>query len=339
MNILVIKLTSLGDVLHSTGHIRTLRESFPDSAITVLTARSSLQIFKHNPNVDDVLVFEKDQVKRHLFRRPWHALRLVYQVIRQVRQRHFDLALDLQGRFKSVIFLYAARARRKYVKGRWPLLPGFVQPQIHAISEMDGVLEKAGLTVRDSSMEIHTSEQERTVIDELLERLNPQGRRLLLISPFTRWPTKNWDIANYAAVITQLDHDLLVAITGVEEQRATIDRLAQDSKHPRIVNLAGQLNLLEFAELIKRAILLITGDSFAMHLAAALNVPVIAIFGPTDERRVGPRGPSSILRADACLRCYRRTFCKNNCINLVSTQQVLQETQRWIAQAAFDFSR
>ena len=175
LNILVIKLTSLGDVLHSTGHIRTIKENFPDSSITVLTADTSYDIFKFNKHVDTVLLFEKDKAKREWWRAPRWVVSHIFSVIRQVRMVSFDLAFDLQGRFKSVIFLYTAKANRKFVKGRWPFLQFFRKPEIHAIEEMDHVLRLAGLEVTNSEMEIFTSNHEEEVIQGLL-KTNKSGQ-------------------------------------------------------------------------------------------------------------------------------------------------------------------
>ena len=327
MNILVIKLTSLGDVLHSTGHIRTLKETFPDCRITVVTADTSYDIFKFNKHVDKLLLFEKDRVKRDWVKHPTWTARHILSLIREVRQVQYDLAFDLQGRFKSVIFLYAAKARRKFVKGLWPFLKFFRKPEIHAIAEMDHVLRLAGIPVNNSEMEIFTSGKEEQVIQALLKRINPEKKRIMAVSPFTRWKTKNWGVEKFKVLLDDFPLDVLMVFTGVKEKRAEIERLMSEIRYPSMVNLAGELTLLEFAELMKYVHLLVTGDSFAMHLASAFHTPLIALFGPTDEKRIGPVGKhSTILRsAQPCDRCYRRDYCEKNCINFIEPEAVLTE--------------
>lgn len=332
MNILVIKQTSLGDVLHSTGHIRTIKENIPESKITLLTACGSYDLFRYNPNVHEFVLFEKDRVKKEWMRHPFRTIRHIVSLIRHLRKTHYDLAFDLQGRGRTVIFLYAARARRKYVKGRWPFLKGYRKPAIHAIEEMDRVLRMAELQVENSEMEIYTSADERKCIDELLTRVNPHGRKILIISPFTRWVTKNWGIENFGIVTAKVAPKALVIFTGFRDKREEIDQLIEDVGDASIVNMAGQLTLLEFAELIRRADLLLTGDSFPMHIASAFHTPLVALFGPTDEGRIGPVGHySTVLRADAvCRRCYRRDHCTRNCISHISPDTVFAEMQRWL---------
>jgi len=90
------------------------------------------------------------------------------------------------------------------------------------------------------------------------------------------------------------------------------------------VNVAGRLSLLEYAELVRRADVVLTGDSFPMHLACAQSTPVVALFGPTDEQRVGPVGDKAlVLRAPGCRKCYRRTHCKLNCIARITPAEAL----------------
>jgi len=324
VNILVIKQTSLGDVLHSTGHIRTIRENFPDSRITLLTATSSYDIYRHNPNIDDVILFERYRVKSDWYKHPLWAIQHISDVMRQVRSCDYDVAIDLQGRLKSVIFLYAAKAKRKIVKGNWWGLDGFRQRELHAIREMDEVLNKAGLVVNDTHMELHVSSVERQKVKQLLTEINPGNKKLVILSPFTRWPGKNWPLDHFAQFAKNLSEDMRAVFTGSDTDGAPIQKLL-DSDSVLGVNLAGKLSLLEFAELVKQSSALLTGDSFPMHVAGAMGTPVIAVFGPTDEGRVGPVGRNAIvLRADDCDRCYRRSNCPKRCMERVSPKQVME---------------
>ena len=335
MEILLIKLTSLGDVLHATGHVRTVRENFPQARITLVTASTSRDIFKHSDWVDEIVEFDRYAVKRDWFRRPRWTLRHMLAVIRRLRTRHYDLAIDLQGRWKSVIFLYSARAARRIVKGRWWFAERYRNPSVHAIEEMDGVLRRVGVTVRDSSMEIHTSADERQRVDRLLREINPRSAKIVVVSPFTRWESKNWGLENFARLIENLPRELLVIVTGFAGKRAEIDRAIAASAKESVVNLAGRLSLLEFAELVRRAELMVSGDSFPMHLASALRVPVIALFGPTDEARLGPVGERAVvLRAhEQCRHCPRRSRCRRRCVGEIRWQKVLEEARRQLAVA------
>lgn len=326
MNILVIKHSSLGDVLHATGHLRTIKENFPGCQLTVVTSKTSYDILRYNKYIDKIVLFEKERAKREWKRNPRWVVRHLLSLFREVRHTQYDVAFDLQGRLKSVVFLYAAKASRKYVKGRWLFLKRVRKPEMHAIEEMDQVLRIAGLHVDNSTMEIFTSSKEEKSIERLLKCINPGHKKILIVSPFTRWNTKNWGLEKFMTVINNLQQDVVVVCTGVGEKKNDIDRMIVQVHGRAIVNLAGELTLLELAELIKRSDLLLTGDSFPMHVASAFHVPVIALFGPTDEKRVGPVGhDSTVLRADdRCVRCYERDHCRRACMSYITPETVLQ---------------
>jgi len=330
MNILVIKQSALGDVLHSTAAVRNLRAACPDAHITLLTSPGAAALYEHNPHIDRVVLFDKDRLKREWKTRPLASLRHIRQVMTEVNRRSYDLAFDLQGLARSVIFLYGARAKHKWVKGRWWFVGGFRQKELHAIDEMNRVLGAAGITVPGARMSrrmlLHTGAAEQRFIDDLLRRINPEGKRLLLLAPFTRWPTKEWGLDHFAALARRVPEDVLVIFTGAPENRAVLEQL----DIPGTVNLAGALNLLQFAELMRRADAAVTCDSFPMHLASAMDTPLLALFGPTDETRVGPLSKNAVvLRADVgCERCYRRTVCEKACIRAIRVEDVWAEVER-----------
>jgi len=309
MNILVIKQTSLGDVLHSTGHVRAIKHNYPESHVTVLTATPSVDLYRHNPWVDEIIEFDRYRIKRDWYRHPIACLKHIRETLNVVRQKNYEIAFDLQGLAKSVLFLYGAKAKRKFVKGNWFRLPGYRDRDQHAIAEMDGVLALAGLTVGNTRMEVHVGDAERKSVETfLVEKGIGSADRIVLVSPFSRRESKDWSVERYQSMIESLPEDVWVLVTGAPDRQADIDSLAKSCNRKQTLSVAGDLTLLEFVELIRRSRLLISGDSFPMHLAAAIGTPLITLFGPTDEHRVGPVGDaeSVILRADDCNRCDSR---------------------------------
>jgi ADP-heptose:LPS heptosyltransferase len=242
----------------------------------------------------------------------------------KVRQRNYDLAIDLQGRWKTVLFLWGARAKRRVVKGRWWFATRFHQPELHALRELDGVLEVAGLPSADSQMEIHLSAKEVKFVNNQLARAGITNKRLVVFSPLSRWPTKDWALQRYRELCDVLPADCAVVVTGTEDERSVMSTHLTGLAAPQVVNLAGQLSLLELAELMGRAAAVVCGDSFPMHVAVACNVPVVALFAPTDERRVGPLSSDSIVirPEQGCDRCYRRRHCSNQCMARIEVSKV-----------------
>ena len=324
MNVLVIKQTSLGDVLHATGHLRAIKRRFPACHLTVLTADTSAAIYRDNPHVDEIIEFQRYRIKDRWWRQPLWSIAHVRVILRIVRGRHYDLAIDLQGRWKSVLFLYGAHADRRYVKGRWPFLHGFRNKHLHALEEMDRVLEAAGIEAGDTHMEFFVSDGARTHAETRLREAGWNGEPYVVVSPFTRWPSKNWSLERYAVLIRRLRTDTTVVVTGAAADRARVDTFIAEHALDGVVNLCGMLALDQFAAVVTGARAMISGDSFAMHLAVACDTPVVALFGPTAESRVGPRGArAAVLRPDVdCRVCYRRD-CPRRCIDAIGAEQVL----------------
>jgi heptosyltransferase-2 len=324
VNVLVIKQTSLGDVLHATGHVRAIREQFPDCHLTLLTADTSAAIFRHNPCVDEIIEFERYRIKARWWRHPMWTARHVADTLQAVRGRRYDLAIDLQGRWKSVLFLYGARAGKRFVKGRWPFLNGYRNRELHALDEMDRVLELSGVRAADTHMEFFTSAVADQAARAKLTDAGLGARCYVVISPFTRWPSKDWSLDGYADVARGLPGDVAAVITGAACDRTRVERFLSNYDLRGAINLCGALDLEQFAACVRGARAVISGDSFAMHTSVACGTPVVALFGPTAESRVGPRGRSAVtLRADVgCRVCYRRD-CAKRCIDAIGADRVL----------------
>ena len=332
VHILLIKQTSLGDVLHSTAQVRAIRKTLPNCRITLLTSTTAYDIYRHNPRVDKIILFDRYRIKRDWWRHPISVFRHVLDTMREVRRESFDLALDLQGRWKSVIFLWGAQSPRRFVKGRWWFAQRFYRPKLHALQEMNGVVQLAGLGNGGLKMEFFTSSEERASLNKIFDRHNLGDRRWILCCPISRWPTKDWPLCNFVLLSHRLPDDITLVFTGDPAHRKMIYGGLGGIDRDRVINLAGMLTLLEFAELTARAPVVITGDSFPMHVASANDRPMVALFGPTDEARVGPvNGEAAIvLRAEHtnCSRCYRRTRCSKACINHISPEQVYHAVRR-----------
>lgn len=330
MNILVIKTTSLGDVLHATPHLRAIKKRYPDAHLTVLTARNSAEIYAHNPAVDRLVLFDHARFKKIGLRSPRALLALFRGTLAEINDRDYALAFDLQGLFRSVAFLYGARAKRKYVKGRWPGLGGFRDKQLHAIDEMTQVLLAAEIPVDNSRMEFVRGPEVANTLRVKLQALGHKdlllpssGRGFVVVSPFTRWASKNWPLDRFIQIASSLGKNYTVLMTGARTDQEAIAACLDSLNAPKtVINLAGQLSLAQLAELMSQAKLVISGDSFPMHLATAVAAPLVTLFGPTDERKTGPRSENSIvLRPAECGRCDKPD-CARACLTQIPVSKL-----------------
>lgn len=324
MNIFLIKQTSLGDVVHGTAAIRSVRVAHPDAKVTVLTSTTALPVLENNRDIDTLLTFDRYRVKSDWWRRPGWTLAHIVKTATQIRCTKFDLAIDLQGSWKTVMFLWAARAQKRFVKGRWLFARGFRNRRLHAIDEMDGVLRLAGIVPSQKVPVLSVSDASRAAVTSVLGSRQGPKKKLAIFCPITRWPTKNWPLERFSALAKRLQDEFFVVFTGSNEDREVLETLSLDLSADHALSLGGRLSLNEFFALMERADLVVTGDSLPMHLASSFNVPLVALFGPTEEARVAPRNKRSVtVRArDDCFRCYRRTRCAKNCIADIQVEDV-----------------
>ena len=288
--ILVVKLSSLGDIVHATPVLRALRAA-TSAKITLAVDRAFVPLVANCPWLDDVVPAVEGRTRVERWR----------EAGPQLGNRRFDLALDLQGSRRSARWMNAARAGARVGRAApnawraWRLHWNRVlrpDPRIHAVRVCAAVAEAAGLDVIDLSPALHVSGADEAAAAALLAGAGLPERGFLVVNPFSRWASKAWPADRYAAVIRQvLDvTDARVAITGSREEREAGEALAAAVGNPRVVSLAGRMPLGEALCVFRRAQLMLTGDSGPMHAAAALGVPVVALFGPTLAECVGPWG-------------------------------------------------
>ncbi len=163
-----------------------------------------------------------------------------------------------------------------------------------------------------------------------------QGRPFAILVPGTIWETKHWRPEGFAEVGQHLlRQGMGVIVAGTMRERPRCQAVVQAC--PGAVDLSGQTTLAEFAALMNRSRINITNDSGSMHLAVALDRPVVSIFGPTDPLRIGPYGrPDAVLQADLpCTSCYYRRLkqCPNDhaCMKQVTSAQVIERLESILA--------
>jgi ADP-heptose:LPS heptosyltransferase len=287
--ILLVKLSSLGDLVHVTPVLRALRRQAPAAQILMAVEGRFASVLRYNPNIDGII--EASSTARGWLPRLLDARRALS---RHVRPR-FDAALDFQGRWRSAVWLYTSRAR--VMAGRGGVRPGWhtaVQPDMekHAVQVCAEVAEKLGLEVGDLEPEIFHCPRADLQVGKILESAGVAPDGFVLINPFSRWRSKEWILERYAELMRRLGvvRDLDIVISGGTDRTDDAERLLAGVRNKRVTSLVGRLTLEQAICLYRRARLMVTGDSGPMHVAAALGTPVIALFGPTLPEQTGPWG-------------------------------------------------
>lgn len=320
--ILIIKPSSMGDVVHTLPAVGVIRRRFPHAHISWLVKPEWASLLQGHPFIDEVLSVP--------FR--WRNLLGLFQT---VRRRPFDLVVDFQGLFRSAVLGYLtwAPVRVGFADGRekshWfytdvvPTRPGV----IHAIERYLALAEAVGGDIREFSFSIRPTGDAAAVVDLFLKEAGLSERAsFAIIHPSSRWESKRWNSDRFAELGDWLvgEKNLPVVFIGGPGDEEEIDRLINRMKRPA-VNGAGRLNLIELAELIRRASIFISNDSGPMHLAAAVGTPVIALFGPTDPEKVGPYGAGHVViqKEIECSGCGRnRCVQQNRCMNAIEIGDV-----------------
>uniref|UniRef100_A0A7V4G937 lipopolysaccharide heptosyltransferase II n=1 Tax=Desulfobacca acetoxidans TaxID=60893 RepID=A0A7V4G937_9BACT len=316
--LLLIKLSSLGDVIHALPTLEALRELYPRGHITWLVEEGNAPLLLGHPALDEVWTAPRPRWGTTGLGR---AVGKMLTLARRFRETSFDVVIDLQGLLKSAGWTALAKSPRKigYHRTReWSYLPLSERlppydPETHAVWRYLNIARYLGAPTGPPRFRLGLQ------VPENLEHLLPpdQGRGLVILHPGARWPTKLWSVAGWAALAAWLSREagLQVALTGSPADLALAAAIAAQAGTP-VINLAGRTTLAELAALLLRARLAVTVDTGPMHLAAALGTPVAALFGPTAPWRTGPFGEGhEVVRLDLpCSPCFRRECPAPRCL-------------------------
>ncbi|KRT73708.1 MAG: lipopolysaccharide heptosyltransferase III, heptosyltransferase III [Deltaproteobacteria bacterium CSP1-8] len=310
LRILVIKLRHIGDVLLTAPVFRALRETFPGARICALVHSGTQDVLEGNPDIDEVLVFDRG-VKNLPFPR---------QVVREgkfargIRERGFDLAIDLTGGDRAAILSYLSGARyrigwrdRKGFAGKRWMYTNLHSPDqnCHMVAQNLSVVRSVGITTRNAAVTFPVSAKDRERAKEILREYSGNGR-IVHVHPTSRWMFKCWKDEYVAEVIRRLvDRGVTVLLTTSPaprevERGGRIKVLLGDA--PGVVDLRGRVTLRQLGALSEISDLFLGVDSAPMHIAAAVGTPVVALFGPSGVHNWGPWDNESAREAGESLR-------------------------------------
>ena len=276
--ILVIRLSSLGDILLTTPVLRVLREHCPAAHIDFLIKAAYQDVLRANPCVDRLLLWEPQQGLR--------------ETLRRLRQTRYDIVVDLQRTLRSCLLYHGLLARRKlaYTKRtlRRALLVHLGWNTLRAMTPVPelymAALRCLGITAPLPPLEMHLTAESQEAMRAYLQQEFPEGlaRPLLAVAPGAHWFTKRWPVARFASVAQALAQaqQAAVVVLGSAEDSLLAQELGQRLSVP-VLNSTGKLSLMHTAALLQQCHLLLSNDSGLMHMATALRVPVVAVFGPT----------------------------------------------------------
>jgi heptosyltransferase I len=313
VKILILKPSSLGDVVQALVVLRLLKRHLPASEIHWWIDSNLAPLLEGDPDLAGVVRFE---------RRRWASpnnLAGLWRTVRWMRAQAFDWVIDLQCLARSGIFAWLANGKlmvgldepREGARGFYDLVAQRPSFHTHAVDWYLRVLPLLGVPRTQDFVWL----PQRADLAAALRRKWPiDGPPWLLFQPGARWLNKRWPVEHFAELLRLVAgwrHDLRFAVLGGAEDRDLAAPLLA-AVPGRCLDLTGQLTLPEMVEWLRAGALLVTNDTGPMHVAAALGRPVVGLFGPTEPRRTGPYGQiQHALHVDLpCVPCM-----KSRCVN------------------------
>ena len=337
LKILILKPSSLGDVVQALPVLRLIKRHLPDSQIYWWIDSRLAPLLEGDPDLTGTILFDR----RHWVRpQNWSTL---WHSIRWIREQAFDWVIDLQCLFRSGSFAWLANGAltvgldepREGARAFYDIAVRRPSYHTHAIDWYLGVLPVLGVPV---SWAFDWLPIRSDAAETVRQRAASANGRWFIIQPGARWANKCWPTEHFAELVRRLATtypDLRFAILGGEQDVPRGEAIARVAPQ-RCLDLTGRTSLAEMVEWIRLSQLMVTNDTGPMHVAAALGKPVIAVFGPTEPRRTGPYGQLEhtlqlTLPCVPCMKSYCTYFKPFECLRGLAPVTVFDAVQRRLA--------
>lgn len=322
--LLLVKPSSLGDIVHSLAFLNAVKESFPFVRIHWIVAKGFEDLLTEHPLVEKVIIINKDK---------WKSIKNFSATIKefsnlslQLKNEEYDIAVDLQGLFRSGVITYLSKASLKVgFKEARELSHFFYNTKVSVPIEKHAVLRYLEVA-RLLGCKINS------VKFPLPQAMEPEWLRyfenFVVIIPSARWQSKNWPLPYIVELIEMLPYKAIVI--GVRSDMDEALKIQEYTKG-KAVSCAGKTNLKELIAVFEKSLFVITPDTGAMHLAVACGKKVVAIFGSTDPQRTGPFGEGHlVIKSDLpCSPCFRKYCDEQKCMKEIIPQIVYNKIKEW----------
>ncbi|MCX5702681.1 MAG: lipopolysaccharide heptosyltransferase II [Candidatus Omnitrophica bacterium] len=326
---LIIKFSSLGDIILSTAAIRAIRDKFMNNhKISFLVGEESKEVLLTCPYIEELLVCD--------FKNKDKGIKGMLRLSEILRKNNFDIVIDLQNNRRSHILsaLTFVLDRYGYDNKKFGFLLNHrikdEKTDIVPVAHQFRILKMLDIDLKNPSLELWPSDEDERYIDNLIntEWVSLNQRLIgMNMSASQRWLTKNWPLRHISKLCEELGYKgIRVVLTGTEKDVSRANELMSMVKNLRPLNSCGKTSVNQLACLMKKCSVYITADSAPLHIAAAVGVPFVALFGPTDPKRHLPAAEDCVLiKKDlACSPCYKSKCKSGKCMELIRPEEVLE---------------
>ena len=329
--ILVVKPSSLGDIVHSLPFLNAVKDSFPRAEIHWVVARGLEGLLQGHPMVKKLWVINKDQWKKP--KKIKETISEVRTLFREFKRESYDIVIDLQGLLRSGLLTKATRA---------PVRVGFREARegsrlfythkisgganVHAVDRSMKIAAALGCDTSDVRFPMPLYRE-----SEKVQRLKGEMGKYAVIVSSARWKTKRWPHERFGKLASMLDVKSVIVGSQADVR---ISKEIESLANGKALSMAGKTDLRELIAIIRGARYVITNDSGPMHIAAAFRIPTVAIFGPTNPARTGPYGKHNVIvqAGVSCAPCYKRSCKSVRCMTDVPVEEVFEAVKTMMSE-------
>ncbi|MBN1997461.1 lipopolysaccharide heptosyltransferase II [candidate division KSB1 bacterium] len=329
VKILIIQTAFIGDVVLATPLFSNIKHHNSSAIVHALVTPKTTNILENNPNINKIFVFDKGNRDK--------GLKGIRSLGRQLRQEKYNVVICPHKSIRSALLA---------VKTKAPVRIGFKDNSIpfffnikssynrtkHEVERNLSLLEQFNVKIVFKRPSVFPCQSDKETVQEFLKKQDFNAP-YITVAPGSVWATKRWPENSFKSFVRMVtDLKMKVILIGGKQDYSLCEFIKNNN--PAILNAAGQFSLLQSAEIIRRSRVLISNDSGPMHLATAVDTPVIAIFGPTvPEFGYYPYGENNIVieKKLACRPCGRHggvncPIGTHECMHLITAKHVFQQT-------------
>jgi heptosyltransferase I len=327
--ILIIKPSALGDIVLTLPVLTALKRSFPYARIAWLVRPEFAPLITGHPYIDDIIIFDRKHLSKWWYNTD--SFKKFMSLKRQLKKEHFDLVFDFQGLFRTGYFSWVTGCKRRFgMAGAREFAHLFYTDKIsqdassiHLVDYYLKIVEAAGVNNSEAEFKLPENAGATAVVDKLLKSQGINGKYAVLV-PGAAQPNKRWPSERFAELADKIGSQfgMQIVATGSQGEREYIEAIGK-----RVINLAGKTSVRELIPLMKGASLVVSNDTGPGHIAAAVGVPIVMIFGPTNPARVCPyKRPECVVAVEPTTRGMRAdSYAPKHDISHITVEQVFEK--------------
>jgi len=289
--ILLIRYEHIGDYSLTVPRIASIRKKFPDAKIDVVVGPWNKGFAEATHGINRIILFDNPLVERNMTYLRILKIMLfesqkIFKHLQELKKENYDLLINFSDRKFSLLLDRLTKAKKKVLGTDYPYIGE------REVDRMDRMLRES-LDIQEiiTQGDLNYSFEDIRIVDSLLEELNAQDKKLVLVHAVSPYQEKDWPLEKWKEFIkkaSEKNKDLLFLFLGSPDQKEELDKIIRNLGIKNIKNIAGKTSVIQFILLISKCDLIMGSDSGPVHFAELTKTPIITLYGPTFEERWGP---------------------------------------------------